>query len=69
MLVASPSCLRSLLGRSQTAQRELRLPFPLCEGLVSSDVAPKWGTGQGDGGGEARVGGDRSGFGVTQTRD
>ncbi|XP_047548115.1 single-pass membrane and coiled-coil domain-containing protein 4 isoform X3 [Lutra lutra] len=33
VLVASPSCLRDLLGRSQTAQCELRLLFPLCEGL------------------------------------
>ncbi|XP_012917399.1 single-pass membrane and coiled-coil domain-containing protein 4 isoform X1 [Mustela putorius furo] len=30
VLVASPSCLRDLLGRSQC---ELRLRFPLCEGL------------------------------------
>lgn len=39
-LVASPSCLGCWLGRSQTAQCELDLHLPLCEGLVSDEVVP-----------------------------
>lgn len=67
--MASPSCLRDLLGRSQTAQCELCLRFPLCEGLVSDDVTPEWGVGQGDGGRGAQGDSDCSAFGVRRRID